>query len=187
MDKYPYFISPLLTELKQASAPKEIEKIKMSIAANIGNREVLERLIGNNLLDIDDFYPQKAAEEMTTETTINTFIEKFSKPRKKKQAATDTVPENEAPSDYFRYMAEEENSPAPTPRAPHTPDRKPARQYTMEDVKNLVKNGEYERALEIMNMFYLNNPKKSVYFADQIRFIKKMMVNEELKRKKENL
>ena len=40
-----------------------------------------------------------------------------------------------------------------------------------------IKQGRYERALEIITKLNLNNPKKSIYFADQIRFLHKLIVN----------
>lgn len=40
-----------------------------------------------------------------------------------------------------------------------------------------IKQGKYEKALEIIQRLYLNNPKKSVYFADQMRFLEKLILN----------
>lgn len=40
-----------------------------------------------------------------------------------------------------------------------------------------IKQGRYERALEIITKLHLNNPKKSIYFADQMRFLQKLIVN----------
>ncbi len=40
-----------------------------------------------------------------------------------------------------------------------------------------IKQGKYEKALEIIRRLYLNFPKKSVYFADQMRFLEKLIMN----------
>lgn len=40
-----------------------------------------------------------------------------------------------------------------------------------------IKQGRYERAIEIITELSLNNPKKSIYFADQIRFLRKLVIN----------
>ncbi len=40
-----------------------------------------------------------------------------------------------------------------------------------------VKQGRYSKALEIIKRLNLNYPKKSAYFADQIRFLEKLMMN----------
>ncbi|MDE6392163.1 MAG: hypothetical protein K2L59_02685 [Muribaculaceae bacterium] len=43
----------------------------------------------------------------------------------------------------------------------------------------MVKNKNYRKALEIITELSLNNPKKSIYFAYQIRFLKKLIKNQE--------
>ncbi len=48
-----------------------------------------------------------------------------------------------------------------------------------------IKQGRYSKALEIIKRLNLNYPKKSVYFADQIRFLEKLIKNAD-KAKQEN-
>lgn len=45
-----------------------------------------------------------------------------------------------------------------------------------------IKQGRYEKALEIIKRLNLNYPKKSIYFADQIRFLDKLIINSNKKR-----
>ena len=40
-----------------------------------------------------------------------------------------------------------------------------------------IKQGNYSKALEIIQQLSLDNPKKNVYFADQIRFLQKLIIN----------
>ena len=40
-----------------------------------------------------------------------------------------------------------------------------------------IKQGNYSKALEIIQQISLQNPKKNAYFADQIRFLKKLIIN----------
>ena len=49
--------------------------------------------------------------------------------------------------------------------------------------KIYIKQRRYEKALEIIQSLSLNFPEKSIYFADQIRFLKKLIVNENYKQK----
>lgn len=50
-----------------------------------------------------------------------------------------------------------------------------------------TKQGRYDKAAQIIRRIYLNNPKKSAYFADQLRFLEKLKLLEEYaKRQKTN-
>lgn len=42
-----------------------------------------------------------------------------------------------------------------------------------------TKQGRYDKASQIIRRIYLNNPKKSAYFADQLRFLEKLKLVEE--------
>jgi hypothetical protein len=42
----------------------------------------------------------------------------------------------------------------------------------------MIKNRNYKKALEIISELSLKNPEKSIYFADQIRFLRKLIINE---------
>jgi len=44
--------------------------------------------------------------------------------------------------------------------------------------RDFIKNHNYQSALEIIQRLILINPEKSIYFADQIRFLRKLIVNE---------
>lgn len=48
---------------------------------------------------------------------------------------------------------------------------------TMTLAKIYIKQQRYEKALEIIRKVNLNNPKKNSYFADQIRFLQKLIIN----------
>lgn len=44
--------------------------------------------------------------------------------------------------------------------------------------KIFIKQGRFERAYEIITNLSLNYPEKSVYFADQLRFLEKLIINQ---------
>lgn len=48
-------------------------------------------------------------------------------------------------------------------------------QYNEETAKQCIRDKQYEKALQILRHLYLKIPEKSVYFADQIRFIEKII------------
>lgn len=47
-----------------------------------------------------------------------------------------------------------------------------------------IKQKKYERALEIIRSLYLKYPEKNIYFADQIRFLEKLIRNNNYKKSK---
>jgi hypothetical protein len=49
--------------------------------------------------------------------------------------------------------------------------------------KMYIARGKYSKALEIIESINLNFPEKSIYFADQIRFLRKLVLNETVKNK----
>lgn len=50
-----------------------------------------------------------------------------------------------------------------------------------------VKQGKYNKAIEIIRRINLNYPKKSAYFADQIRFLEKLALNERYRKGAESV
>ena len=52
-------------------------------------------------------------------------------------------------------------------------------QYSEEEAKKLIKEKKYAEAIVVLRKLDLINPKKSVYFADQIRFLEKIIVNKQ--------
>lgn len=57
--------------------------------------------------------------------------------------------------------------------------------FTETLAKIYIKQGGYSKALEIIQRLNLNYPKKNAYFADQIRFLRKLILNEKGKKPQE--
>ncbi len=114
------------------------------------------------LLQLDDAEPEPTTEQAPTQsnrstTLIDDFIE--NKPERIQLKETpEYVPE-----------IDDENS--------DTADASDEGYLTMTLAKIYIKQQRYEKALEIMRKVNLNNPKKSSYFADQIRFLQKLIIN----------
>jgi hypothetical protein len=49
--------------------------------------------------------------------------------------------------------------------------------FTESLAKIYIRQGRYSKALEIIKRLNLNYPKKNAYFADQIRFLEKLIIN----------
>ena len=60
----------------------------------------------------------------------------------------------------------------------------PSEVYFTETLARIyIKQCKYDKAIEIIRRLSLNYPKKSRYFADQIRFLEKLILNERFKNK----
>jgi hypothetical protein len=53
--------------------------------------------------------------------------------------------------------------------------------YTETMAKIYIKQGRYSKAIEIITQLNLDNPKKNIYFADQLRFLEKLVLNNKTK------
>lgn len=51
--------------------------------------------------------------------------------------------------------------------------------------KIFIKRRQYQRAYEIISQLSLNYPEKSIYFADQLRFLRKILAHEQRKQQKQ--
>ena len=133
-------------------------------AADARECEVLSKVIFNPTPDYaavlaaeerNSIPAQPQAEESEQDKLINSFILKNHAPT----TAPPQQPELK-PADKSEKLT---NRPQPAPEAPRPA---PESTLTVSFVKMLIKNGNYPKALEIISEINLNNPKKSIYFAD---------------------
>ncbi|MDE5733616.1 MAG: hypothetical protein K2H83_00555 [Duncaniella sp.] len=73
--------------------------------------------------------------------------------------------------------AAESSEPSESPRQPHTAPG-PAHDTSLSEslAKIYIRQKRFDKAFEIIHTLSLNNPKKSAYFADQLRFLAKLML-----------
>ena len=129
---------------------------------------LLEQMIFNPVPDygavlaVDDDDPEVDSADETS--SIDAFVKAFATPAADTEAEAAETPAPPA------------ETPAPRP-APATPQPAPASSLSESLAKIYIKQGRYNKAYEIILHLYLNNPKKSIYFADQLRFLRKLMLN----------
>ena len=68
--------------------------------------------------------------------------------------------------------------PAPAEKKAKAPQPPTSSLLSQSLAKIFIKQGRYERAYEIISNLSLNYPEKSVYFADQLRFLEKLIINQ---------
>lgn len=240
LNKYPYFVVPAIEELQNASGEERVALVRR-IAAAVGDPTALRTIIGVDPEEFLSFYPDMKTPELSTDDTIDSFIDRFGNPNTPKPTEVEDIitpvavpydlssledlpeltnadlfpadlapgiPQNPAPSATSHTSSSPATIPATTPAhpdpiehnhfsdpiqteepepvQPEEPDsdansspshasagREPSLSESLARI--MIKNGNYQKALEIITEISLNNPKKSIYFADQIRFLKKLI------------
>ncbi|MBQ8656493.1 MAG: tetratricopeptide repeat protein [Prevotella sp.] len=85
--------------------------------------------------------------------------------------------------DAGRFVLNE--TPEFLPELPDPDKKEEEEEYFTETLARIyVKQGRYEKALEIIQRLSVNYPKKNAYFADQIRFLEKLIINSNNKKTK---
>ena len=82
-------------------------------------------------------------------------------------------------SDKGRFSLSDVPLPADdAPKVPEEPEEEVGEEYFTETLARIyIKQGRYSKALEIIRRLSLQVPKKNAYFADQIRFLEKVIIN----------
>lgn len=75
----------------------------------------------------------------------------------------------------FLKSATDKQPPTALPEIDKEPDSEPL--FTESLAKIYIRQRKYAKALEIIRKLSLNNPEKNIYFADQIRFLEKLIIN----------
>jgi hypothetical protein len=270
-EKYPYFVIPDIEALASGDVgdEKEQRRMRQRVALAIGTRHALERVLGDVGEEFDNFYPDMETPELSTNDTIDSFLDKFGntsdketdlltrmiftptarsdnwfhdepglyedveeedatasridayltavdagetiayhasdntggdntsdgnadnnveKPvektiEKPADSAADNVVNNASnnASDNASNNASDNASDNASENVANKAVEKPVGSTSLREslARVMIKNGNYTKALEIITELNLANPKKSVYFADQIRFLKKLIINQQ--------
>ncbi|MCH5228668.1 MAG: hypothetical protein J1F12_01570 [Muribaculaceae bacterium] len=153
----PYYILPYIEEYKSLDPESpEAQALSRKIAANIGDYASLRLILGIDPPEFAKFYPDMETASPSTFDTIDSFIQKFGK--------------NDTGTGAY-VIESEEIAAAPKEETQPT------------DLSNLIKQKKYKEALNFIEQQNLNNPKKSIYFAHQIRFLKKLIYIEAFRNK----
>lgn len=192
MEKYPYFIYPAVMRLREGTpSADEAARLRRIVAANVGDIPSLRVMLGLDPEEFAEFYPDLLPATLSTADTIDSFLTRFGNPQAPvPQAAAEIpgeapVPVAEAPVSVVEAIAPGDDIVLPADDATVSAidaflaSERPAQAPPTEaQARIFIKNHNYQSALEIIQRLSLINPEKSVYFADQIRFLKKLILNE---------
>ncbi len=123
---------------------------------------------GGFKLHLDDDEDEPEAEQAAEETEELVF----DAPQSMEYKIEDTAEEEE--EDVVEETQEPEEEEEEETKDEPAPD---GTAFTETLARIYIKQGKYGKALEIIQRLNLNNPKKSAYFADQMRFLEKLIIN----------
>ena len=154
--QYPYYIVPLVERYKTLDPrSEEAKELSRKIAANIGDYASLRLVLGMDPPEFGKFYPDMETTTPSTLDTIDSFLDKFG----------GKVPNG-------GYMFEEGSE---TKEEIEADEGDEVVEKGLPDLSQLLKEKKYEEALELIEAQNLINPEKSIYFAHQISFLKKLI------------
>lgn len=158
-----------------------------------GESSVIERLIFNPSVEYSEILAREEAESPAAGETqsgeqdeTSRRIDNFLKTSRKAESTPDPQPQTSEKSPYPEvevFIEEPSNAKIKAHKAAEeTPEVSKSDLLSESLAKFYIKQGRYQQAFEIISSLNLKYPKKSVYFADQMRFLQKLMRLEEFKR-----
>lgn len=203
---FPYFATPIVWSIRSENDASRRQALKMRLAACVADRDTLALVLGEEPEEFAAFYPDEQTRRLSTDDTIDSFLDRFGDSLEA-HAEGVLVPVQPPAVDYASMLERElptmpaedpdstaeaigsflKGSPAghageavgsrteETPKSPESPA------LTESLARIMIKNHNYSKALEIIEALSLNNPEKSIYFADQIRFLRKLIKIESIK------
>ena len=210
--RYPYFTLPdalMLRRSAEAGLPmpegEEQKRLLARLALNSCDPAAAGRLARGEEGSVEGFYPPAPEKETpTTESAIDTFLSSYGSRSDEEDALLERLIFNPVPDYALTMEAEEEaenstaegaSAPVPPPVPPTAaapaPVRKPRETAGSQDLlseslaKIFIKTRRYDKAYEILERLSLEFPEKSRYFADQLRFLRKLILIEQHRRKRQ--
>ena len=90
LNKYPYFVVPAIEELQNASGEERVALVRR-IAAAVGDPTALRTIIGVDPEEFLSFYPDMKTPELSTDDTIDSFIDRFGNPNTPKPTEVEDI------------------------------------------------------------------------------------------------
>ncbi|MCM1449347.1 MAG: hypothetical protein NC082_03315 [Clostridiales bacterium] len=188
--------------VQQVAASPSTDDAIDTFLSTYGNIDPAEEALLNRMIfnPVPDYAATLERETPTTappadeqDRLLDAFIAKNNdlnpRPTTDEQIATDDTPhevgEHEGSSITREPVSEDTESREPSSAFIH---KAPTGSLLSESLaKIFIKQHNYKRAYEIISSLSLNYPEKSVYFADQLRFLRKLIANQEARERQKQI
>ena len=195
--RYPYFQTVRLLYLKNLFLLHDItfgEELRKA-ALYVADRKILFYLIEGERFTVSSFEKQDLPKEEAGLDRTLSLIDTFLSSLHEEEHVSDDIPQMKGQNlidNFIEKSAEEPLLPqlgikeaAPVKNKVSEEEESEDNEEDMEDesyftetlAKIYVKQQRYSKALEIIKKLNLKYPKKNAYFADQIRFLEKLIIN----------
>lgn len=204
---YPFFTLPIAEYLKHHPEVQDAGVLKARVAVNSPDARTMMLLVDRDSETWLRFYPaEKEKAAPTTNDAISTFLNTYGHTSEKETQLLEKLIFNPQPEYAATLESSEdmgtEDEPVeassskssaqdqlidtflssvtePEPDLPEPAVKPMAHADSLSEslAKIYIRQGKLEKAFEIISALNLNNSEKSAYFADQLRFLKKLMAN----------
>ena len=146
---------------------------------NAEQQENVPKLRGQDLIDgfLNRMDSNGQTDDLPQAVVEDTFVDSIAASDEEEQKDMNVEPVCDVMSDSENDLEEEASSETSTLSSEDLDDSC----FTETLAKIYIKQHRYEKALEIIKKLSLNYPKKNAYFADQIRFLEKLIINAKTK------
>lgn len=196
--EYPYFVWPALLLLESGSLDgARARDARTRIALAVGDRDALTRVLDPDS-DFSDFYSDMQPVQLSTDDTIDAFLSHFGSDTDKETDLLtrmifdpaayreQEIGSSEQETGYREQeieaqqqaVAEKEEESKAEEEVAATGDgsTQVPSQLSLSLARMMIRNRNYTKALEILERLNFDNSEKSIIFADQIRFLKKLII-----------
>lgn len=182
---YPYYIVPDVEEYRKLDPDSERAKIlSQRIAVNVGDLASLRLILGIDPPEFARFYPDMDTNTPSTLDTIDSFLDKFGSKFPSDSLGEFTAYQIQPEEQEIQEIHKEAS--IPEQETIQNSDTSVEREESF-SLSHLLKEKRFDDALKFIEGQNLINPQKSIYFAHQIRFIKKLKAVETYKNKTKGL
>jgi hypothetical protein len=143
------------------------------------NEGLDESMLNAGIVSVDYFSYLKKIDEHTSDFPLQEASDHLHMSFRHQDIIDDFIEKSDKGEDFKIRLKQDANSAIPEPIEPPLEDDslEDSMFFTETLSRIYIKQKKYEKAYRIIKQLSLNYPEKNIYFADQIRFLEKLIIN----------